>query len=93
MFMGMPPYPVMCYAVGCPNLAAFNAVGDGGLVYTGSFTQLGRQALGVVVVFAFVLVVSYIVFGIIKATFGLRVTEEEEDAEGSPSHLGIMRCA
>jgi hypothetical protein len=21
--MSMPPYPVMCYAAGCPNLAAF----------------------------------------------------------------------
>src|SRR5436190_15106927 len=50
-----------------PQLAAFNAVGKGGLIYTGSFVQLGRQALGVVVVLSFVLVVSYIVFGIIQA--------------------------
>src|SRR5213078_5410948 len=45
-----------------PSLAKLNAVGDGGLLYTGSFHQLGVQALGVVVVFAFVLVVSYITF-------------------------------
>src|SRR5207253_2542914 len=42
-----------------PSLAAYNAVGRGGLIYTGSFRQLGAQALGVVVVFAFVFVVSY----------------------------------
>ena len=31
-----------------PALAEFNTVGEGGLVYTGSFGQLGDQALGVV---------------------------------------------
>ena len=31
-----------------PDLAAYNAFGEGGLVYTGSFHQLGVQALGVV---------------------------------------------
>src|SRR3954470_11507099 len=72
-----------------PDLAAFNAVGDGGLVYTGDFTQLGRQALGVAVVFTFVLVVSYIVFGVIKATYGMRVTEEEEDAGLDISEHGM----
>jgi Amt family ammonium transporter len=72
-----------------PDLAAFNAVGDGGLVYTGSFHQLGIQALGVVTVFAFVFVASYIVFGAIKATYGLRVTPEEEDAGLDISEHGM----
>ena len=36
--------------------------------------------LGVVVVFAFVLVSSLITFAIIKATYGMRVTAAEEDA-------------
>jgi ammonium transporter, Amt family len=62
-----------------PHLAEFNAVGKGGLVYTGSFVQLGRQALGVAVVFVFVLTVSYATFWVIKKTYGIRVTEEEED--------------
>ncbi|MBS1871228.1 MAG: ammonium transporter [Actinobacteria bacterium] len=72
-----------------PALAKFNTVGDGGLVYTGSFHQLGVQALGVVVVFAFVFVASYVVFGVIKATYGLRVSAEEEDAGLDISEHGM----
>ncbi len=63
-----------------PGLAEYNAVGEGGLFYTGSFHQLGVQALGVVTVFAFVFVVSYATFAIIKATYGLRVSAAEEAA-------------
>src|SRR5436190_8319643 len=43
-----------CGLFTAPALAKANGVGQGGLVYNGSFTQLGHQALGVVVVFAFV---------------------------------------
>jgi Amt family ammonium transporter len=63
-----------------PRFASFNAVGDPGLWYSGSFHQLGAQALGVGVAFASVFVVSYVTFGIIKATIGLRVSREEEEA-------------
>ena len=49
-----------------------------GLVYTGSFEQLGVQALGIAATFVFVFGVSYVTFGAIKAVFGLRVSEEEE---------------
>ncbi|MBI5311196.1 MAG: ammonium transporter [Actinobacteria bacterium] len=71
-----------------PDLATYNAFGAtdaegnflGGLFYSGSFEQLGVQALGVVVVFAFVLVTSLITFAIIKATYGMRVSAAEEDA-------------
>jgi len=45
-----------------------------------TFGQLGVQALAVVGTFVFVMIVSYIVFAAIKATVGLRVSEEEEDA-------------
>jgi Amt family ammonium transporter len=72
-----------------PRLAAFNGFGEGGLIYTGSFKQLGEQALGVVVVFAFVFVLSYITFGVIKATYGMRVSEEEEDAGLDISEHGM----
>ena len=65
-----------------PRFAQYNAFGnpDGGLIYSGSFEQLGDQALGVVVVFAFVFTLSFLTFGLIKATIGLRVSEEQEDA-------------
>jgi ammonium transporter, Amt family len=63
-----------------PDLAAFNAVGDPGLVYSGSFHQLGVQALGVAVAFGSVFVLSFATFFVIKKTYGLRVTAEEEDA-------------
>lgn len=45
-----------------------------------TFGQLGVQALAVVGTFVFVMASSYAVFAIIKATIGLRVSEEEEDA-------------
>jgi Amt family ammonium transporter len=61
-----------------PRFAEFNGVGDPGLWYSGSFDQLGAQALGVGTAFAVVFVASYIIFGIIKATVGLRVSEEDE---------------
>src|SRR3954463_15857264 len=63
-----------------PDLAKFNTVGEGGLVYTGSFHQLGAQALGIVVAFGTVFVLSFATFFVIKKTYGLRVTAEEEDA-------------
>jgi Amt family ammonium transporter len=72
-----------------PQLASYNAVGKGGLIYTGSFSQLGKQALGVVVVFSFVFAVSYAVFAIIKATYGMRVSSEEEDAGLDISEHGM----
>jgi Amt family ammonium transporter len=63
-----------------PRLADLNAVGDPGLVYSGSFHQLGAQALGIVAAFSFVFVISYATFFVIKRTVGLRVTSVEEEA-------------
>src|SRR5215208_3009815 len=63
-----------------PRLAEYNAVGDPGLLYTGSFHQILIQALGVVTVFAFVFVLSFAAFWAIKKTYGLRVSAEEEEA-------------
>jgi Amt family ammonium transporter len=78
-----------CGLFTAPRLAEFNGVGEGGLWYTGSFTQLGDQALGVVVAFACVFAVSYAVFYLIRATIGLRVTAEEEDAGLDISETGM----
>ena len=55
----------------------------------GTFSQLGAQALGVVVAFACVFAVSYGVFAAIKATIGLRVTPEEEEAGLDISEHGM----
>ena len=73
-----------------PDLAAFNLVGSkGGLVYTGSFHQLLVQAAGVAIVFATVLSSSLAIFWLIKKTYGLRVTAEEEDAGLDISEHGM----
>jgi Amt family ammonium transporter len=71
------------------RLASFNAVGHPGLLYSGSFKQIGVQALGIVVVFAFVFVLSYATFFLIKKTYGLRVSAEEEDAGLDISEHGM----
>jgi Amt family ammonium transporter len=72
-----------------PRFAEYNAFGDPGLIYNGSFEQLGSQALGVVVVFAFVFTLSYGTFWVIKKTIGLRVTTEEEEAGLDISEHGM----
>jgi ammonium transporter, Amt family len=71
-----------CGIFTAPRLAQYNAFGDpdGGLVYSGQFTQLIAQAVGVLVAFAFVFGLSYLTFAAIKATIGLRVSDEEEEA-------------
>jgi Amt family ammonium transporter len=72
-----------------PRLAELNAVGDPGLWYSGSFHQLGVQALGIAAAFASVFIVSYAVFAAIKYTIGLRVTPDEEDAGLDISEHGM----
>jgi len=72
-----------------PTLAAYNAVGKPGLIYNGSFTQLGAQALGIVVVFSFVFAASFATFWVIKKTYGLRVSIEEEEAGLDISEHGM----
>ena len=51
---------------------------DAGLFYGGGFDQLGMQALMVVIIAVWVAVTSAIVFAVLKATIGLRVSREEE---------------
>jgi Amt family ammonium transporter len=52
--------------------------GRGGILYTGNPDQLIVQAIGVVSVAAYVLVVSSIIWLILKNTIGIRVSQEEE---------------
>jgi Amt family ammonium transporter len=74
-----------------PRLAQYNAFGDpdGGLLYSGALTQLGYQALGIVVVFCFVFSLSFLTFWAIKQTYGLRVTADEEEAGLDISEHGM----
>ncbi len=78
-----------CGLFTAPWLAEKNAVGEGGLFYTGSFEQLFAQFMGVVSAFAFVFAFSFATFWAIKKTYGLRVTAEEEDAGLDISEHGM----
>lgn len=49
-----------------------------GLFYGGGLDQLAMQAVMAVVIIAYVAVIATIVFSLIKATIGLRVTADEE---------------
>ena len=49
-----------------------------GLFYGGGFTQLGKQFGGMFITAAWTVVTIYIAFAIIRATVGLRGSEEEE---------------
>jgi Amt family ammonium transporter len=80
---------ISCGLFTAPRLASYNAVGDPGLVYSGSFHQLFAQILGVLSAFAFVFVFSFATFYAIKRTYGLRVTAEEEDAGLDISEHGM----
>jgi Amt family ammonium transporter len=61
-----------------PELVEKVGIGAPGLFYGGGFHQLGVQALGLAGAWIYVFVVSYVILAIMKATMGLRVTEEEE---------------
>jgi ammonium transporter, Amt family len=69
----------VCGAWGTLAVGLFANTADmKGLFYGGGFGQLGVQALGVLSIFVWVVLAAGILFGIIKATIGLRVTETEE---------------
>jgi Amt family ammonium transporter len=51
---------------------------DGGVFYGGGFSLLGVQALGIVSIGAWAFVLGLILFKVLKATMGLRVSEQEE---------------
>ncbi len=80
-----------CGLFTAPRFAQYAAIGDpdGGLVYSGSLTQMGHQALGVVVVFALVLVLCLGTWYAIAKTIGLRVSAEEERAGLDISEHGM----
>jgi len=56
-----------------------NQAGNDGLFF-GNPSQLGTQVLGVLATIVFCAVVTAIILYVVKATMGLRVSDEEEDA-------------
>jgi Amt family ammonium transporter len=71
------------------RLAEYNGIGEPGLFYSGSFEQLGVQAVGVGAAFLTVFILSYATFAAIKATIGLRVPVEWEEAGLDISEHGM----
>ncbi|HET7573208.1 MAG TPA: ammonium transporter [Gaiellaceae bacterium] len=63
-----------------PALAARLGTGQGGLVYTGSFHQLGVQALGIAVVGVWTFGASFSLLWAMHRLWGIRVHEEAEQA-------------
>jgi Amt family ammonium transporter len=80
-----------CGLFTAPRLAQYNGFGDpnGGLIYSGSLTQLSYQVIGIVVVFTFVFTLSIATFWAIKKTYGLRVSADEEEAGLDISEHGM----
>jgi Amt family ammonium transporter len=80
-----------CGLFTAPRFAEYAGIGnpDGGLVYSGSFAQLGYQALGVIVVFALVLALCLGTWYAIAKTIGLRVSAEAEIAGLDISEHGM----
>ncbi len=62
---------------------------DGGLLYGGGLAMLGVQFIGVAAVALWVVVTMTLVFKLIDATIGLRVTPEEEEAGMDVSEHGL----
>jgi ammonium transporter, Amt family len=80
-----------CGLFTAPRFAQYATIGnpEGGLLYSGSFAQLGYQALGVVVVFALVLALCLATWWAISKTIGLRVSAEAEHAGLDISEHGM----
>src|SRR6266536_3088230 len=72
-----------------PALASNLATGRGGLVYTGSFHQLGVQALGLVAVGTFTFTASFGCLWTLKQLWGIRVEEYVETAGLDVSEHGM----
>jgi Amt family ammonium transporter len=74
-----------CGLFAVPSLAATLATGKGGLVYTGSFHQLGQQAIGLLAVGGFTFAASYGCLWTLNKIWGIRV-EPEVEVQGLDVH-------
>ncbi len=78
-----------CGIFASPRLVESVGIGKSGLVYGGGLDQLGAQAAAVALTFLTVFALSYLTLLAIKATIGLRVSEEEELAGLDISEHGM----
>jgi Amt family ammonium transporter len=76
-----------------PALADKLGVGTGGLLYTGSFHQLGVQLLGLLAVGGFTFTVSYGTLRVFRALWGIRVSAEVEISGLDVSEHGMWGYA
>ena len=78
---------ISCGIFTAPRLAQYNGFGnpDGGLWYSGSFSQLIAQVLGFMIAFTFVFVLSYATFWAIKKV--LRPSGHRRGGGSRPGHL------
>ena len=72
-----------------PVLAKNLATGTGGLVYTGSFHQLGVQALGIVAVGVFTFTTSFGALFVMHKLWGIRVEDHVETGGLDVSEHGM----
>jgi len=73
-----PSAPAFARGLGDGVSFGANQIAGAGLFYGGGFRQLGIQFLGLFATAGWTIVAITITFVVIKAIFGLRVTEEEE---------------
>ncbi|MEB3360400.1 MAG: ammonium transporter [Synechococcales bacterium] len=67
---------LVCGVWGTLAVGLFNT--ESGLLYGGGFAQLGSQILGIVAIGAFTVIASAIFWGVLRATVGIRVSQEDE---------------
>ena len=79
------------------GLFANEAIGGvSGLFFGGGLAQLGVQFVGVVAVFAWTMAAGFVLFAVIKAVMGLRVSRDEElrgldiDEHGAEAYSGFQ---
>ncbi len=82
---------IACGLFTAPEYAQALGIGDpdGGLFYSGELSQLLAQTVGVIVVIVLVFAMCLATFWAIRATYGLRVSEEHEHAGLDISEHGM----
>ena len=59
------------------------------VLLSNSDATMGAQLLGIISIFAFTFIVSLVIWFILKAVIGIRVSEEQEEAGVDVSEMGM----